>query len=65
MRSDTDRKIGVVYYKHRRFTCANQAAHELIGLDLNQHIGHSISLAFKEVARKVISFKNPANCVYE
>ena len=57
MRSGKERKVGVVFYKHRKFTIANEAAQELIGFDLNSNPGDSLTQAFKAVARKVLEFK--------
>ena len=57
LRSNKERKIGIVFYKHRRFTFANEAAQELVGMDLNTNLGHSLTQAFKTVARRVLEFK--------
>ncbi len=57
MRSNKDRKIGIVFYKHRRFTIANEAAQELIGMDMNTNEGHTLTQAFKIVARRVQEYK--------
>ncbi len=57
VRANKERKIGIVFYKHRRFTLANEAAHELIGIDLNTNEGHTLTQAFKSVARRVLEYK--------
>ncbi len=57
LRSNKERKIGIVFYKNRRFTFANEAAQELIGMDINTNVGHSLAQAFKTVARRVQEFK--------
>lgn len=57
LRSHKERKIGIVFYKHRRFTFANEAAQELIGMDLNTNLGHSLTQACKSVARRAQEFK--------
>ena len=57
LRSSKERKIGIIFYKHRRFTFANEAAQELVGMDLNTNVGHSLTQAFKTVARRVQEFK--------
>ena len=57
LRSNKERKIGIVFYKHRRFTFANEAAQELVGMDLNNNLGHSFTKACKTVARRVQEFK--------
>ena len=57
LRSNKERKIGIIFYKHRRFTFANEAAQELVGMDLNNNLGHSLTQACKTVARRVQEFK--------
>ncbi len=57
MRSNKDRKIGIVFYKNRRFSVANEAAHELITIDINTALGHPLSQAFKTVAQRVQGYK--------
>ncbi len=57
LRSNKERKIGILFYKHRRFTFANEAAQELVGMDLNTNMGHLLTQAFKTVARRVQEFK--------
>ena len=55
MRSNKERKIGILFYKHRKFTFANEAAQELIGIDLNANEGHASPKPVKSVAR---AYKN-------
>ena len=57
MRSNKERKTGIVFYKHRKFTVANEAAQQLIGIDLNANAGHVLTLACKSVARRVQEYK--------
>ena len=57
MRSNKDRKIGIVFYKNRRFSIANEAAQELISIDINTALGHPFSQAFKTVAQRVQGYK--------
>ena len=59
LRSNKERKIGIIFYKYRRFTFANEAAQELVGMDLNTNVGHSLTQACKSVALKVQEFKTP------
>ena len=59
MRAGKERKIGIIFYKHRRFTFANETAQELTGMDLNMNLGHSLTIACKGVARKVQEYKTP------
>jgi transcriptional regulator of aromatic amino acid metabolism len=57
LRSTKDRKIGILFYKARRFTHANQAAQELFNFDINTNEGHPLTQALKQVARKVQEYK--------
>lgn len=58
LRTNKDRKIGILFYKGRRFTLANQAAQELIGIDINTNQGHPISQSLKLIAKRVQEFKS-------
>ena len=59
LRSNKERKIGLVFYKNRRFTFGNEAAQELVGFDLNGSPGHTLSKAFNGVASRVQEFRTP------
>lgn len=52
-------KIGIIFYKHRIFSCANQTAKELVGIDINKEYGHPLSQALVHVARLVEEYKTP------
>ena len=58
MRSNKERKTGIIYYKHRKFTFANEAAKQLIGIDLNTNEGHALTRTCKAVARNVQEYKS-------
>lgn len=53
MKSATQKKIGIVFYKTRQFVFGNQQAQELININLNIHIGHPITKACKQVVADV------------
>ena len=57
LRSSNERKVGIVFYKNRRFKFANEAARDFIGFDLNVLPNHSLSLAFKTVVQRVEEYK--------
>ncbi len=57
MRSSESRRIGIVYYKNRKFTYANEAAHDFIPHDMNTHVGHPLSKACTSVAKRVQEFR--------
>ncbi len=51
--------IGILFYKNRRFTCANQAAKEMVSINLNVQVGHPFTKEIKDVAEKVEKYKMP------
>lgn len=57
MRNNKHDVIGVVFYKNRRFTFANQAAHELVMININTMEGHPLSKAFRSLANHVTNYK--------
>lgn len=57
LRAHRDRKMGIVFYKNRRFTIANEAGQDLIGFDLNTQEGHPLVIALRSVARRVEDYK--------
>lgn len=63
LRSAKERKIGIVFYKNRRFVFGNQAAHEFIDINLNTQEGHPLAKDFKNIARLVESYKSPQSCL--
>ncbi len=52
-----ERKVGILFYKYRRFTIANEAAQILIGMDPNMNEGHPLTQAMRKVARRVQEYK--------
>ncbi len=62
LRNYRQKEIGVIFYKNRRFTFANQAAKELIDININLAQGHPITLKLKDLAKKVQEYKAPQNC---
>ncbi len=57
LRSNKERKVGILFYKYRKFTLANEAAQELVGIDLNANEGHPLTQAIRTLARRVQEFK--------
>lgn len=43
------RKIGILYYKDRRFTFGNQSAHEIINVNLQKDHEHPLTKAIREI----------------
>jgi transcriptional regulator with GAF, ATPase, and Fis domain len=59
LRTSSLKKIGIIFYKSRRFIFANQSAEELIKINPNMQIAHPLSIALKNVAHHVIEYKTP------
>lgn len=59
LRASSLKKIGIIFYKNRRFIFANQSAEELIKINPNMQIAHQLSVALKNVAHHVIEYKTP------
>lgn len=57
MRSNKERKVGILFYKYRKFTLANEAAQELVGIDLNANEGHPLTQTIRTLARRVQEYK--------
>ncbi|MEX0849199.1 MAG: sigma 54-interacting transcriptional regulator [Candidatus Dependentiae bacterium] len=49
--------IGIIFYKHRRFSFGNQAAKELIGVNLNTQNGHPLTKVCKQIVQQVTEYK--------
>ncbi len=49
--------IGIIFYKHRRFSFGNQAAKELIGVNLNTQSGHPLTKVCKRIVQQVEEYK--------
>lgn len=62
LRNHKHKEIGILFYKNRRFTYGNQAAKELIDININTQQGHPITAKMKDLARKVEEYKSPQSC---
>jgi len=51
--------IGILFFKNRRFVFGNQAAKELITININQQQGHPISKELHLITRHVQEYKTP------
>ncbi len=63
LRSSKEKEIGIIFYKNKRFTVGNKAAHELIKINLNQQIGHSITQELRSLAENVLLYKSPQRTI--
>ncbi|MBI2775013.1 sigma 54-interacting transcriptional regulator [Candidatus Dependentiae bacterium] len=58
LRSAQQRKIGIIFYKNRRFIFGNQAAKELVSINPNSLEGHPLSKALKTIAHQVQDYRS-------
>jgi len=58
-----EKKIGVIFYKNRRFSFVNKEAKELININLNKHEGHPLTKSIKKVALQVDQYSTPYRCM--
>ncbi len=63
IRSSDQQQIGIVFYKNRLFSFGNQAAQEMIKINLNAQIAHPIALAFKQIATNIEQYKTAQTCM--
>lgn len=59
LRTSKQKEIGVIFYKNRHFAFGNQAAKELIKINLNTQEGHPLTKVFKSIAQQVEEYKSP------
>jgi len=57
--------MGIIFYKHRRFTLGNRSAHELINVDLNTKSGHPTTKKLKTLAQQVLEYKTTQTCLID
>lgn len=58
VRTNSDRKIGIIFYKNRKFIYANQYAKELINVDINVDSDYYLAKIFKQIVLKVQQYKS-------
>lgn len=59
LKGSHERKIGILFYKNRRFSYGNQIAQELLPVDINQEEGTPLVKSLKHIARTVLEYKIP------
>lgn len=59
LRLSKTKNIGILFYKNRQFSYANQVAKELIAVNINQQLGHPIVQVLRQTAQEVQEFKSP------
>lgn len=56
-RNSQDRKVGILFYKSRRFIFGNQTAQEFLGCDPMVHQGHPVVQILKKLIKNVQSYQ--------
>ncbi len=51
------RKIGIIFYKNRRFDFSNQTARDLIAINPNTHDGHPVTKSLKSIVHYAQEYK--------
>ncbi len=59
LRVSKTKNIGILFYKNRQFSYANQVAKELIVVNINQQLRHPITQILRQTAQEVEEFKSP------
>jgi transcriptional regulator of aromatic amino acid metabolism len=59
LKNANKKEIGIIFYKNRRFFFGNQAAKELINININTQEGHPLTQALRRIARQVEEYKTP------
>lgn len=62
LRTSKQKQTGIIFYKNRHFTLANQAAKELVDVNINQQEGHPLTKSLKQIAIMVQDYKSPQSC---
>lgn len=57
LRTTRERRIGIIFYRSKKFSYGNQAAQELLGVDLNRETGYELTQILKKIARNVQEYK--------
>ncbi len=59
LRTTKERKIGILFYKSKKFTFGNQAAQDLLPVNINAEEGHPLSKVLQSVANYIQEYKAP------
>lgn len=59
LRKSKTKDIGILFYKNRQFAYGNQAAKEMLLININQQHGHPLVQSLRQAAQQVESFKAP------
>ena len=59
LRKNKVKHIGILFYKNRQFSYGNQAAKELLSININQQHGHPLVQSLCQLVQQVETFKVP------
>jgi DNA-binding NtrC family response regulator len=59
LRKHKTKHIGILFYGNRQFSYGNQAAKDLIDINVNQQHGHPVVQSLRQLVQQVESFKAP------
>jgi len=63
LKNNKHKDIGIIFYKQRHFIFANQAAKEIIKININTNQGSPLTKALKTIAQQVEEYKSPQSCI--
>lgn len=64
-RNSQDRKVGMLFYKNRRFIFGNQTAQEFLGCDPMVHQGHPVVQLLKKLVKNVQTYQTAQSASYQ
>lgn len=64
LKNDPFKDLGIIFYKHGTCIIGNQAAQEIVKIDLKTQEGHPITKALKTIGQQVEQFKIPKTVLY-
>jgi len=59
LKNSQERKIGILFYKNRKFSYGNQVAQELLPININEEEGTPLAQSLKKLSRTVLEYKTP------
>jgi len=65
LRTNKEKKIGIIFYKNKRFTFGNKTAQELIKININTHDGHPLVKALKKCVQNALTYKSQQTCTVQ
>ncbi len=62
LKQKSSNHVGILFYKEGRFTFGNEAAHNLLSINIHQYKHHPTSTAITKLAEQVSSFRTAQSC---